>query len=101
MPRYEESLLRKPQETSQQRVDGHSNNATSFGLYTLPARKLASMPSVDSERRHCVERVYPKTSQGSGSVTQSNPSLTSTRVVWKKMKRGGENGASVLASVSL
>jgi integrase len=39
-----------------QRADSHSNNVTSFGRSTLPARKLASMLFVDSVRRHCVER---------------------------------------------
>jgi hypothetical protein len=63
----------KPDTYSPQRAEDHSNNVTSFGLYTPPARKLASMPFVDSEQRHCLERVYPKTSRGFGSVTQRSP----------------------------
>jgi Restriction endonuclease len=46
---------------------------TSFEPYTLPAKKLGSMLFVDFARRHCVERVYPRTSPDSGSATRSKP----------------------------
>jgi hypothetical protein len=46
---------------------------TYFGLCTQLARKLASMLSVDSARKHCVGRVFPRTLRSSGLATPNRP----------------------------